>query len=204
MAEEKETSTNFLIRSGGTTELVHEIPSLYIRLPIDPSLAKSKDDKFTLTSSDGTYEKVLTIKDDKVDGDEFVDLVFDNLKAKLKYSLEVDPGKEGSPYKLFEDVPYNDLIDYYSLLEEGDELEDEEDDSEDDSDSQSDDEPDWDDEGDGGSEYGGDTDDDDEAEDVSDEDEPEEDGPINWDAGDPKDWDNDADTDSDSEEDDNI
>ncbi len=158
MAEKKESSTtDFLIRSGGTTELVYEIPSLHIRLPIDPAKAESLDDKFTLSSSDGSYEKILTVKDDMTPGDEFVDLIYDNLKPKLNYSLEVNPGKEGSPYKLFEDVPYNDIIDYYTLLEEGDELE-EDDEEEDDSDSG--DDPDWDDEEDGGSEYGGDCDDD--------------------------------------------
>jgi len=148
---QEEQKVTFDIKTGEVSRLVHYTPILHVRIPIDPKLAESKDDKFKLTSGDGKYEKVLTVKDDKVDGDDFIDLVYDGLKVSQKYTLEVDPGAEGSPYKLFEDVPYQELVDYYSILEEGDELEESEEEEED-----SGDDPDWEDEEDGSSEYGGD------------------------------------------------
>ena len=79
--------------------------ALAIQLDINPDEAASKDDKFTLYSTDEakTYSQEKTIKDDKVDGDEYVDLKFTDLKPDLSYSLEVDPGEDGEPYYVFED-----------------------------------------------------------------------------------------------------
>jgi hypothetical protein len=121
--QSQSAAVNFKMKSGEISRLVHSSPILHLRLPINPAEASSKDDKFTLTSSDGSYKKELTVKDDKVDGDAFVDLLFDNLKTTKAYTLEVDPGSEGGPYRLFEDIPYEELISYYSLPEPGDTLE---------------------------------------------------------------------------------
>lgn len=110
-------------KSGENVILTHEIPAVAIRLAIDPASAASRDDTFTLSSSDGKYKKTLTVKDDKVDGDEFVDIVFDNLKTSQQYTLEVNPGAQGQPYKVFENLSYQELMEYYSMLEEDDGLE---------------------------------------------------------------------------------
>jgi hypothetical protein len=139
--------------SGEPFRLIHRIPTLQIRLAINPSEAASADDKFTLKSTDGTYEKVMTVKDDSVPGDEFTDLIFENLKTTLNYTLEVDPGKEGSPYKVFENVPFQDLVEFYAVVEAEDELEEK---SQQPPAAQS---TDWEDEGTGASEWGGDADD---------------------------------------------
>jgi len=121
-----ERNTEYKIKSGKKNNLKFILPELYIRIPINPNLAESLDDKFKLTSSDGKYEQVFTVKDDKFDGDEFVDLYFQNLKYSQKYTLEIDSGSEGNSYKLFEDLSFQDIFDYYSELEENDELEEEE------------------------------------------------------------------------------
>jgi hypothetical protein len=110
-------------KSGAAANLTHLVPMLHIRLPIDPADASSKDDKFTLSSSDGKYKKEMTVKDDRLDGDQYVDLVFENLKTSASYTLEINPGAQGSPYKLFENVPFQELVEYYSVPGEGDELE---------------------------------------------------------------------------------
>lgn len=151
----------FSVKTGKQAVLAHILPILHIRLGIDPNEASSKDDKFKLTSDDGTFQKTMTIKDDKVDGDVFIDLVFENLKVSKKYTLEVDPGAEGSPYKLFENIPYSELIEYYSMPEEEDELEEEEDEEDEKGEAMPDSE--WDDDG-GSGEFGGDADD--EAEEI--------------------------------------
>ncbi len=117
------STVDFGSKSGEKTELVHQVPMLHVRIPIDPADAANHDATFKLTSADGSYQKQLTIKDDKVPGDAYVDLIFENLKVSLKYTLEINPGAQGSPYKVFENVPYQELVDYYSLLEPGDELE---------------------------------------------------------------------------------
>ncbi len=182
-------AVNFPLKSGKLTELVHPLPELYLRLPIDPSDAASKDDKFKLTSTDGKYEKTLTVKDDQVPGDKYLDLVFRNLKMSQNYTLEIDPGKEGKPYKIFENVPFKDLIDYYSMLEKGDTIEEkeEEEGSEDSSgESKGAQDSDWDNEGGSGVEYGGDPDENDtDMESIMEGEEPGEGAEINWDTFDP-------------------
>ena len=157
----QQKAVDFTSKSGERARLVHQIPALHVRIPIDPSEAASHDDTFTLKSTDGSYQNQQTIKDDKVPGDAYIDLIFENLKVSLNYTLEVNPGAQGSPYKVFENVPYQELIDYYSLLEPGDELEPAQ--AQQPGQSQSGGSTNWDDEGTGGSSYGGDPEDTDTA-----------------------------------------
>src|SRR5512139_4024780 len=105
-------------KSGEHLSIVHKTPIVHVRLGIDPADPKHKDDTFTLSSASGEYKKTLTVKDDTVPADEFVDLVFDHLKVSEKYTLEISIG--GATEKLFENVPYQELIEHYSLLEEDD------------------------------------------------------------------------------------
>jgi|GEM_PF-3498773 len=181
--EEPKNLLSYSIKTGEKAALTYISPVLHIRLGINPAKAESKDDKFRLFSSDGVYDKTLTVKDDKVDGDEFVDLIYDNLKVALKYTLEIDPGAEGEKYNLFEEIPYQELIDYYSMLEPDDELEEEEEEEEEKGEEA---DYDWEDEEDGGGEFGGDAnDDDDEMEKILESEEPEEEGEIDWETFDP-------------------
>jgi len=123
MSQENEEKTEFEIKTGETSTLVYPTPIIHIRLFIDPTEASTDDDKYKLFASNGSYSKTLTVKDDKIEGDKFIDLVFDGLKSKWNYTLEIDPGAEGKPYKVFEDVPFKELVELYSLLDDGDELE---------------------------------------------------------------------------------
>jgi len=154
---EAQSPVQFTFKSGVRAPLVYTTPTLHIRLPIDPEEAASKDDRFTLTSADGTYEKVLTVRDDAVEGDAFVDLVFDNLRQSAAYTLEVDPGAEGTPYALFEEVPYGELVEHYALLQPGDRLEELEEEEEETV--EKGEEIDWEDEGTNQEQWGGDCED---------------------------------------------
>ncbi len=82
--------------------------SVLFHLKIDPNEAETKDDKFTLFSTDDgkTYEQIKTIKDDKIVGDDCIDLKYTGLKRGINYSLEVDPGAQGKPYLLLEDKEF--------------------------------------------------------------------------------------------------
>ncbi len=87
---------------------------LHVRLDINPNDKTSTDDRFTLFGGhhidDRQYEMVKSTKDDVIDGDDYVDLVFTDLIPKLRYWLKVDPGKEGEPYYAIEDVDWSDLV----------------------------------------------------------------------------------------------
>ncbi len=182
MTDKKTGKVTFSIKSGELSALTHISPILHIRLGIDPGRAESRDDKFRLFSSDGTYDKTLTVKDDKVPGDEYVDLIYDNLKVALKYTLEINPGAQGKKYNLFEEIPYQDLVDYYTMLEPGDTLEEEEEEKEESKEADYD----WEDEENGGSEFGGDFDEnDDKMLKILESEEPDEGEEINWDTFDP-------------------
>jgi hypothetical protein len=82
---------------------------LLIRLHLDPAAAAARDDRFTLSSSDGKVKQVKTVKDDAKKGDQCIDLLFTKLPTEQKFTLEVDLGKEGGPHQVFKDVPYAEL-----------------------------------------------------------------------------------------------
>ncbi len=86
---------------------------LTIHLEIDPNNPAVQDDTFTLKSADNDhfYSKTMTVKDDKISGDTSIDLEFDGLDQNMSYTLEIDPGKEGDPYTLFENIPFMELKD---------------------------------------------------------------------------------------------
>ena len=85
---------------------------LCVRIDIGPQDVAHYDDLFTLFSTDPsrTYEKTLTVKNDCVDGDEYIDLIYEDLKPDLKYSFVVDEGEDGERYVLFENLPYDQLL----------------------------------------------------------------------------------------------
>jgi hypothetical protein len=83
-----------------------------VRLDIDPAKADADEDAFILFSTDPTasYSKTLTVKDDKIKGDAFLDLEFVDLVEGLNYSLKVLPGNKNKGYLLFTDKPYRELL----------------------------------------------------------------------------------------------
>lgn len=85
------------------------LPALRIHLEIDPNDTANENDKYTLYSTDAGkyYKKTMSVKDDKVPGDDTIDLDFPGVRSDLKYTLEVDPGSGGEKYKFFENVPYS-------------------------------------------------------------------------------------------------
>jgi peptidoglycan hydrolase-like protein with peptidoglycan-binding domain len=78
---------------------------LWVRIDINPDSAGN--DKFLLTSSDGSFSASKTVADDKIPNNESIDLQFENLDTSLSYTLEVTT--EDGSFKLFEKVPYADL-----------------------------------------------------------------------------------------------
>jgi hypothetical protein len=108
--------------SGLTTTVVHRIPSLRVRIGLDPMDGENAKCKFTLTASDGSYSQTLTIQDDSLEGDQYVDLVFPDVRVSKAYTLTVDSGTKTGRYNIFEAVPYEDIVKSYSLLEDEGEL----------------------------------------------------------------------------------
>jgi hypothetical protein len=82
---------------------------LRVRIAMNPDEARSKDDRFILTSDDGAFRQVKSVKDDLEKGDDSLDLLFTGLPRNKAFQLEHDPGKEGRPVVVFADVPYDQL-----------------------------------------------------------------------------------------------
>ncbi len=89
-----------------------ELPALRIDLEIEQKDSKLQDDKYTLFCSDdeSIYKKTLTVKDDHVPEDEFLTLEFLDLISDRPYTLEVEPGTGAECYRLFEQVPLEELL----------------------------------------------------------------------------------------------
>jgi hypothetical protein len=117
-AEMRERFTAGDLIAGQTrpTAEVHEFRllnlTLKVRLNINPNDTHSRDDQFILHAVKGSAaQKIIkTIKDDKVPGDDTVDLVYEHLWREHRYTLEVDPGAEGEPYNVFKDIPLQQLV----------------------------------------------------------------------------------------------
>jgi hypothetical protein len=85
--------------------------SIVVRLNIKPEAPESQDDTFRLFSDDAemTYDKTLTVKDDKKPGDNYLDLEFEGIDETLSYSLEINLGAQGSVYHLFQNKSFQNL-----------------------------------------------------------------------------------------------
>ncbi|MBN1601101.1 MAG: hypothetical protein JW915_05805, partial [Chitinispirillaceae bacterium] len=86
-----------------------------VRLHIDPSAPESADDTYVLFSDDDSQRIIKTVKDDKVPGDNCIDLEFTDIKKDKKYSLVVDPGEDGAPYTVFDGIDGSVLLSDESL-----------------------------------------------------------------------------------------
>lgn len=100
------------IKSGQMNVIVVTFNTILVELEIDSEEVSSQDDKYTLFCSDdkSIFNNTLTVKDDHVLGDEFLTLKFTKLVSGHSYSLEIDPGAEGEPYYLMENVSLEDLL----------------------------------------------------------------------------------------------
>ncbi len=85
--------------------------SFIIRLAINPENNDAQDDTYKLKSTDNNkiYEKILTVENDKIVSDDYLDLEFTEIDESLSYTLEINPGNEGDPYYLFESIPFLEL-----------------------------------------------------------------------------------------------
>jgi hypothetical protein len=83
-----------------------------VRLQIDPEQAAADEDAFILISTDAesSYNRTLTVANDKIKGDKFIDLEFDNLIKDLDYSLKILPGNKEKGYFLFQNKPYSEIV----------------------------------------------------------------------------------------------
>ena len=97
---------SFIVRCGPA--------QIVLTLGIDPDNPGTEDDKYSLYSpaDRSKYSKTLTPKDDAVPGDSAITLEFGELPDDLSvpFFLEIDPGAEGEPFLLFQDVPGVDLV----------------------------------------------------------------------------------------------
>jgi hypothetical protein len=91
--------------------LVVEWPSLSVEFQMDTEDVNNLDDVYTLFSTDEaeTYNRPYTVRDDTIQGDEFLTLTWRGLDPSLNYTLKIDPGIGEDAYYLFTDVPYNTL-----------------------------------------------------------------------------------------------
>jgi hypothetical protein len=97
--------------TGKTYEV--EVPvrrSFWLHLNVDPTAAASQDDKFVMKSTDGAYECVLTVKDNRDPGKAGLTLDFPNLIAGLPYTLVHDTGAEGEVRTILNRIPYDALF----------------------------------------------------------------------------------------------
>jgi|GEM_PF-5290413 len=98
--------------AGGTSKSSEDETSLYyLRIEMDPSATHELDEKFVLTSSDGSFEQTRTAHDDLIEGDNFIDLEFTGLPKKLSYSMKIVP-VSGEPYFLYQNVAFDKLDGY--------------------------------------------------------------------------------------------
>ncbi len=99
--------------------------TLRVRLEIDPDEASSADDEFELFGLPPPRSRSVeffppvtkTVADDKLDGDEYVDLEFYGLFDGPLYTLKVST-QEDIPYTLFDGASLAELSDYLVLEED--------------------------------------------------------------------------------------
>ncbi len=115
-------------KEGGTSELKlafeasarskyserKEIPlntnSFTVRLFINPETKEAQDDKYILLSSDERVRIEKNVKDDKIPGDDFLDLEFTGIEEDREYSLIIDQGEGTEPFYSFAGVKGSQLL----------------------------------------------------------------------------------------------
>jgi hypothetical protein len=80
-----------------------ETKPIFFRLHMDPARVAALKEEFRLFSTDGSYSR--TEATDRIPGNAYMDLMFDDAPTELSYSLEISgPGRK--PYLVFEAVPF--------------------------------------------------------------------------------------------------
>ncbi|WP_395343628.1 PAAR domain-containing protein [Ningiella sp. W23] len=82
------------------------LKSVIIRLNINPEIGSDIKDTFTLSSADGSYKESRTVKDDMMPGDEYLDLLYENLNPSLLYSLDHQYAVDGTTTQYFTNISY--------------------------------------------------------------------------------------------------
>jgi hypothetical protein len=89
-------------------KVIYTSCALCVRLDIDPQEAAKNEDKFILSSDDQSYSVTKTVKDDKQEGDQYIDLRYAKLNPDKNYTLKVTAA-DGSEVTVFEGIPYAEL-----------------------------------------------------------------------------------------------
>lgn len=106
----EESSMDELEEEADFAEDVPETKPIYLRLHMDPDKVAALKEQFRLFSADGSYSK--TEATDRIKGNAYMDLMFEDAPTDLAYSLEISgPGIE--PYLVFENVPFAKLNGYH-------------------------------------------------------------------------------------------
>jgi hypothetical protein len=83
-----------------------ETKPIFLRLHMDPVKAAALKEQFRLFSTDGSYSR--TEATDRIKGNAYMDLMFDEAPTHLDYSLEIS-GAGITPYLVFEGIPFSQL-----------------------------------------------------------------------------------------------
>lgn len=110
-----EDSDKRMTMETGVNHVVH-LPKQYrlnMRFEVDPKDPTSWDDRFVLFMSwkGEKFRQIKSVRDDKLDGDDYVDIIFEGCHPDATFSVQHDPGMEGEAVYLFRDVPFSDLFD---------------------------------------------------------------------------------------------
>jgi hypothetical protein len=100
----------FFVPSSGDHLFSPDFTSLFLRLPLQAIGPDTEAATFHLTSQDDPpYDKTLTMKDDLVQGDEFAELLFEEVFTRGRFTLEVDPGGGKPKFTVFKEKSFLDL-----------------------------------------------------------------------------------------------
>lgn len=86
----------------GTLILITDLPTYELE-PLEDKSART--DSFTLEATDGSYKRTLIAKDDHVSTSDYVDLVFEDLPTRARYTLKATVHGEDEVV-VFEDIAY--------------------------------------------------------------------------------------------------
>ena len=104
------SADGFFVPSAGDHIFSPDLTSLFIRLPLQAIGPDTDAATFHLTSQDDPpFDKTLTMKDDLIPGDEFAELLFEDVFTRGRFTLEVDPGGGNPKFTVFKDKSFLDL-----------------------------------------------------------------------------------------------
>ena len=106
--EDTETGTEIAAGKKYRTGRSHIItfPVFVLRIEIDPSDPESENDTYCVFSTDNAkaYKKTLKAKENKIPGDNYIDLHFPGVVKDLQYTLEITPESGAASYCPFKNV----------------------------------------------------------------------------------------------------